>query len=127
MYTLQGDTAPSPFNHGRYYSARKLVPRHVREKGHILFAHLRALWLSLRVGLRCGVYDVVFCDQISTYVPVVRLLAPRTRILFYCHHPDLLLVQPAAAHEPLQLALELGAVLLVQLRMLKRVLVHGRM
>ena len=31
--------------------------------------------------------------QISACIPVLRLLCPRTKILFYCHHPDQLLVQ----------------------------------
>ena len=71
------------------------LPRHILEKGHILFAMLRSVWLALKVGARCrDRYDVIFCDQVSTYVPVLRMLCPRTRILFYCHHPDLLLSQP---------------------------------
>ena len=67
------------------------LPRHVCEMGHILFAMLRAVWLALMVGLFCGSYDVYVCDQISVYVPILRFLAPRTKILFYCHFPDQLL------------------------------------
>jgi alpha-1,3/alpha-1,6-mannosyltransferase len=34
-----------------------------------------------------------FVDQLSAGLPLLQLLAPRTPILFYCHFPDLLLVQ----------------------------------
>ena len=68
------------------------LPRYFFHLGHILFAMLRGVWLALMVGLSfpCH-YDVVVCDQISIYIPILRLLAPRTKILFYCHFPDQLL------------------------------------
>ena len=69
------------------------LPRHMFEMGHILFAMLRAVWLSLMVGLFYRSYDVYICDQISIYVPILRILAPRSKILFYCHFPDQLLSQ----------------------------------
>ena len=37
--------------------------------------------------------DVFFLDQLSAGVPLLRHLYPSTRILFYCHFPDRLLVQ----------------------------------
>ena len=37
--------------------------------------------------------DVFFLDQLSAGVPLLRYLYPSTRILFYCHFPDRLLVQ----------------------------------
>jgi alpha-1,3/alpha-1,6-mannosyltransferase len=36
-------------------------------------------------------YDAMFVDQVAGVLPVLRLLLPRTRLLFYCHFPDLLL------------------------------------
>jgi alpha-1,3/alpha-1,6-mannosyltransferase len=37
--------------------------------------------------------DVFFVDQLSAGLPVLRYLYPSTRILFYCHFPDLLLAK----------------------------------
>ena len=37
--------------------------------------------------------DVFFLDLLSAGVPILRYLYPSTRILFYCHFPDRLLVQ----------------------------------
>lgn len=37
--------------------------------------------------------DVFFVDQLSACLPLIRYLFPNARILFYCHFPDLLLVQ----------------------------------
>lgn len=67
------------------------LPRHIAQKGHILFAMLRSIWLALRVALQFHQYDVFFCDQVSICVPILKLLAPRSRVLFYCHFPDMLL------------------------------------
>jgi alpha-1,3/alpha-1,6-mannosyltransferase len=67
------------------------LPRYICHLGHILFAILRGIWLALRVGFSCTRYDVYVCDQISIYVPILRILAPRSKILFYCHFPDQLL------------------------------------
>ena len=57
-----------------------------------MFALLRNIWLAIRVGLSPRErHDVLVCDQISVCVPILRLLCPRSRILFYCHFPDQLL------------------------------------
>jgi alpha-1,3/alpha-1,6-mannosyltransferase len=37
--------------------------------------------------------DAFFVDQLSAGLPFLRALYPETRILFYCHFPDLLLAQ----------------------------------
>lgn len=71
-------------------------PRNIRGAGHILFAHLRQLNLTLDILLGIGGtaskegYDVFFVDQLSTCVPLLRWLG-RTRVIFYCHFPDKLL------------------------------------
>lgn len=39
-------------------------------------------------------YDVVFCDQISLGIPILRLARPKPKVLFYCHYPDQLLAKP---------------------------------
>mmetsp|Transcript_74665 Transcript_74665/g.117726 ORF Transcript_74665/g.117726 Transcript_74665/m.117726 type:complete len:100 (-) Transcript_74665:134-433(-) len=36
------------------------LPRHIAQKGHILFAMLRSIWLALRVALQFHQYDVFF-------------------------------------------------------------------
>lgn len=38
-------------------------------------------------------YDVIIVDQVAAVVPLLRLLLPSTKVLFYCHFPDLLLTQ----------------------------------
>lgn len=39
-------------------------------------------------------YDVVIVDQVSIAIIILKIFYPRTRILFYCHFPDLLLSSP---------------------------------
>lgn len=67
------------------------LPRHIGGALHIVFAMLRNAWLAICVALLEPHFDVLMCDQVSVCVPILRLLAPRTRILFYCHFPDQLL------------------------------------
>ncbi|GAB4820664.1 hypothetical protein N2152v2_007710 [Parachlorella kessleri] len=38
-------------------------------------------------------YDVIFVDQVSAVIPVLKRLVPQSRVLFYCHFPDMLLAQ----------------------------------
>lgn len=57
----------------------------------IVAALLRSAWLSLMVALLDQSVEVFVCDQVSICVPILRLLRPGTRILFYCHFPDMLL------------------------------------
>ena len=66
------------------------LPRAVLGRLHILCALLRMLWLALRVALR-GRFDVLVVDQVSACVPLLKLLCPSARVLFYCHYPDQLL------------------------------------
>lgn len=98
------------------------LPRHVFGAFHILFATCRNLWLAFQVARRRVHYDVFIVDQvtfvlfmmcgrvrvdclvsnnprvnlstqISACIPLLRLLCPKSKILFYCHFPDQLLVQ----------------------------------
>ncbi|KAL9951271.1 hypothetical protein ACROYT_G043908 [Oculina patagonica] len=68
------------------------LPRHC-------FGHFYAFWAYVRM-IYVAVYlvffsswrmDVVFCDQVSVCIPVLKL--SKARIVFYCHFPDLLLTQ----------------------------------
>ena len=60
------------------------LPRAVLGRLHILCALLRMLWLALRVALRAGAFDVLIVDQVSACVPLLKLLCPRAKVLFYC-------------------------------------------
>ncbi|MCJ1245488.1 Alpha-1,3-mannosyltransferase-like protein [Trapelia coarctata] len=63
----------------------------------ILFAILRhyhmLLWISFNGELGRLKPTVFFVDQLSAGIPLMRYVQPNTHILFYCHFPDLLLVQ----------------------------------
>ena len=63
------------------------LPRTLFNKFYILFAIIRALYLAFVVSVFYGPYDVIFCDQNAAYIPVLRLFC-RSKVLFYCHHPD---------------------------------------
>ncbi|KAI9004051.1 hypothetical protein BC832DRAFT_592755 [Gaertneriomyces semiglobifer] len=68
------------------------LPRHIAGKGHIVFAILRNLLVCLGLLLtKRGQYDVLFVDQLSVGVPLLRLTG--AKVLFYCHFPDKLLTQ----------------------------------
>ena len=70
-------------------------PRSLRGKLHILFAHLSQIHLTAHVlSPSAPEYDVYFVDQLSTCIPLLRLLA-RKRVVFYCHFPDKLLANGA--------------------------------
>uniref|UniRef100_A0A4W5KHK7 ALG2 alpha-1,3/1,6-mannosyltransferase n=1 Tax=Hucho hucho TaxID=62062 RepID=A0A4W5KHK7_9TELE len=65
---------------------------------HALCAYLRMIYVALYLVFLSGVeYDVVFCDQVSVCIPVLRLSRQRKKVLFYCHFPDQLLTQRGSA------------------------------
>lgn len=75
-----------------------LVPPSLLGRFSILCAILRQLHLILHIALLTSELGSLsatafFVDQLSAGLPLLQLLAPRTPILFYCHFPDLLLVQ----------------------------------
>ncbi|KAI5995001.1 glycosyltransferase family 4 protein [Pisolithus albus] len=70
-------------------------PRSWRGKFHILFAHARQLHLTkFLLRSRMDKHDVFFVDQLSTCIPLLRLLGGK-RVVFYCHFPDKLLANGA--------------------------------
>eukprot|EP00879_Flechtneria_rotunda_P023231 GHRR01024563.1.p1 GENE.GHRR01024563.1~~GHRR01024563.1.p1 ORF type:complete len:238 (+),score=50.89 GHRR01024563.1:211-924(+) len=76
-------------------------PRHFFGRFFALCAVIRctiaAIYLAMRVWSgNLADYDVVIVDQVAAVVPVLKLLLPGTRVLFYCHFPDLLLSQRAS-------------------------------
>ncbi|XP_078279762.1 alpha-1,3/1,6-mannosyltransferase ALG2 [Rhinoraja longicauda] len=68
------------------------LPRSLLGRGHAVCAALRMLFVALYLVFLSGEeFDVVFCDQVSACLPVLRLCRRPKRVLFYCHFPDLLL------------------------------------
>lgn len=72
------------------------IPRSIFGFGHIIFSLFSFLWVTIVAALTSKA-DVFVVDQISAWVPILRLLCPRARIIFYCHFPDLRL----ASHKSL--------------------------
>ncbi|EAX94794.1 glycosyl transferase, group 1 family protein [Trichomonas vaginalis G3] len=72
------------------------VPRSIFGFGHIIFSLFSFLWLTIYAALTSKA-EIFIVDQISAWVPILRLLCPRAKIIFYCHFPDLRL----ASHKSL--------------------------
>ncbi|EGX93798.1 mannosyltransferase [Cordyceps militaris CM01] len=75
-----------------------LIPRSFFGRFTILCAILRQVHLLLHIWLTGELEDlkpaIFIVDQLSAGLPWLRLLvSPKTGIVFYCHFPDLLLVQ----------------------------------
>lgn len=66
------------------------IPRHIFGCLHIIFALLRNLWLCIRCAMLSDA-DIFIVDQISAWVPILKLMKPKAKVIFYCHFPDLLL------------------------------------
>lgn len=77
------------------FNVKPPVPRALKGKFHILFAHARQLHLTAHILWSSSrKYDVFFVDQLSTCIPFLRMLG-KTRVVFYCHFPDKLLANGA--------------------------------
>lgn len=75
-----------------------IIPQTILGRFWILCATLRQIHLILQITtlsteLRQLRPDAFFIDQLSAGVPLLRLIQPSVRVLFYCHFPDKLLVQ----------------------------------
>ncbi len=68
------------------------MPRSVLGRFHVVCAIVRMLWVSLWLLLMRERIDVIFCDQVSYCVPLLRFTG--AKILFYIHFPDKLLAAP---------------------------------
>lgn len=67
------------------------LPRRILGRCYALCAYIRMVFAAvyyLLFGSKC---DVLFVDQISACIPILKL-SP-SRIIFYCHFPDMLLTQ----------------------------------
>ena len=52
---------------------------------------IRMIWAALYICLFSGLKpDVMFCDQVSNAIPILKLTS-KAKIIFYCHYPDQLL------------------------------------
>ncbi|KAI1655722.1 glycosyltransferase family 4 protein [Daldinia decipiens] len=74
-----------------------IVPPSILSRFSILCSILRQLHLIIQIyvssELRALSPDAFFVDQLSAGVPLLQLVHPRARVLFYCHFPDLLLAR----------------------------------
>ncbi|KAI2632336.1 glycosyltransferase family 4 protein [Hypoxylon sp. NC1633] len=74
-----------------------IVPPSILSRFSILCSILRQLHLIIQIYLTSELRelnpDAYFVDQLSAGLPLLQFLHPQGRILFYCHFPDLLLVQ----------------------------------
>ena len=76
------------------------LPRHIFWKLHAFFAYLRMIYVAVYLAF-CSEFnpDIIFCDQVSVCIPVFkwRGVSKLTKVIFYCHFPDLLLTQRKSA------------------------------
>lgn len=75
-----------------------IVPASILGRFTILCAILRQVHLILQISLLSDELQQLaptafFVDQLSAGIPLLRLLQPRARVLFYCHFPDKLLAK----------------------------------
>ncbi|KAH8100331.1 alpha-1,3-mannosyltransferase ALG2 [Cristinia sonorae] len=86
----------------RVHAIHPPFPRHFRGKFHIFFSHAQQLHLITHIlSPSAPIYDVYFVDQLSTCVPLLRVLGG-TRVVFYCHFPDKLLAGGAYVEGKIQ-------------------------
>ncbi|KAG9247131.1 hypothetical protein BJ878DRAFT_219748 [Calycina marina] len=78
-----------------------LVPSSIFSRFTIICAILRQLHLIIWAYFTSEIAEFApsafVVDQLSAGLPLLRYLYPQTRILFYCHFPDLLLAQGRAS------------------------------
>jgi glycosyltransferase involved in cell wall biosynthesis len=68
------------------------IPRQLFGGLTIFLSTFRMLYICFLMLLNSNVADVVFTDQVSAVNPFVRLFGlARSRLIFYCHYPDVLL------------------------------------
>ncbi|XP_075164282.1 alpha-1,3/1,6-mannosyltransferase Alg2 [Haematobia irritans] len=70
------------------------LPRKIFGRFYAFCAYFRMLYAAFFASFYlCNKdhYDVIFCDQISIGIPILRMARGRPKIVFYCHFPDQLL------------------------------------
>lgn len=69
------------------------LPRSLCGRFYAAFAYLRMIVASLYLVMMSTLKpDIIFCDQVSACIPVLKLFS-RAKVLFYCHFPDQLLTK----------------------------------
>ncbi|XP_065855455.1 uncharacterized protein [Euphorbia lathyris] len=72
------------------------LPRHIFYRLHALCAYLRCIFVALCMLFLYPSFDVILADQVSIVIPLLKL-KKSTKVVFYCHFPDLLLAQHTTA------------------------------
>lgn len=75
------------------------LPRNIFGKLSAFCAYLRMIYAAFYTVIvlsKQEKIDVIFCDQISLGVPILRWSQHKPKILFYCHFPDQLLAKPGS-------------------------------
>lgn len=76
------------------------LPRTIFGKFYALCAYFRMIYAAFYVIYfmpNSQELDLIFCDLISIANPILKLAKNKPKILFYCHHPDMLLTKPGNA------------------------------
>ncbi|KAK6915159.1 Glycosyltransferase subfamily 4-like, N-terminal domain [Dillenia turbinata] len=68
------------------------LPRHIFYRFHAICAYLRCIFVALCVLFMWPSFDIILADQVSVVIPLMKLKRS-TKVVFYCHFPDLLLAQ----------------------------------
>ncbi|XP_047330633.1 alpha-1,3/1,6-mannosyltransferase ALG2 [Impatiens glandulifera] len=68
------------------------LPRHIFYRLHAVCAYLRCLYVAFCLLFMWPTFDVVLADQVSIVIPLLKL-KKSSKVVFYCHFPDLLLAQ----------------------------------
>ncbi|KAJ4975949.1 hypothetical protein NE237_001055 [Protea cynaroides] len=68
------------------------LPRHIFYRFHAVCAYLRCIFVTLCMLLFWPSFDVILADQVSIVIPLLKI-KKSTKVVFYCHFPDLLLAQ----------------------------------
>lgn len=70
------------------------LPRKIFGRFYAFCAYFRMIYAAFYASFclsRSEQIDVIFCDQISIGIPILKLAKTRPKIVFYCHFPDQLL------------------------------------
>ncbi|XAR56458.1 GDP-Man:Man(1)GlcNAc(2)-PP-dolichol alpha-1,3-mannosyltransferase [Bertholletia excelsa] len=68
------------------------LPRHIFYRLHAVCAYIRCIFVALCVLFLWPSFDIVLADQVSVVIPLMKL-KKSTKVVFYCHFPDMLLAQ----------------------------------
>ncbi|XP_047939312.1 alpha-1,3/1,6-mannosyltransferase ALG2-like isoform X1 [Salvia hispanica] len=68
------------------------LPRHIFYRLHAVCAYLRCIFVALCVLFLYPSFDIILVDQVSIVIPLMKL-KKLSKVIFYCHFPDLLLAQ----------------------------------